>query len=150
VAWIVAAALLSVAVLSSGAALYIRRALPEPAITRFDVVTPPTTDPFSFALSPDGRQLVFAANGERGSQLWIRPLDQVTGRPLAGTDGATYPFWSPDSRAIGFFADDKLKRLDLPDGAVQVVAAAPGGGDQLRRARRTVFARRPVGGVCLK
>jgi Tol biopolymer transport system component len=121
-----AIALVVISALAIPATLYFRRVTGEPVVTRLDVVTPPTTDPFSFALSPDGRQLVFAGNGERGSQLWIRFLDQVIGRPLAGTEGATYPFWSPDGRAIGFFADDKLKRLDLPDGVAQVVADAPG------------------------
>jgi serine/threonine protein kinase len=110
------------------AALYV--ALPptsEPVVTRLDVVTPPTTDPFSFAISPDGRQLVFVANGEKGSQLWLRPLDQATAQPLAGTEGAAYPFWAPDSRALGFFADGRLKRLDLGGGTPQVLANAPTG-----------------------
>ena len=49
----------------------------------------------------------------KGSQLWLRPLDQVRAQPLAGTEGAGYPFWAPDGRAIGFFADGKLKRIDL-------------------------------------
>ena len=110
--------------------LYFRRATPEPVVTRLDVVTPSTTDAFSFALSPDGRQLAFVANGEKGSQLWLRPLDQVAAQPLAGTDGASFPFWAPDNRAIGFFADSKLKRLDLAGGAPQVLADAivPRGG----------------------
>jgi Tol biopolymer transport system component len=105
--------------------LYSRRAIPELAVTRLDVVTPTTTDAFSFALSPDGRQLAFLANGEAGPQLWLRPLDQVSARPLAGTAGATLPFWAPDSRSIGFFADAKLKRFDVTGGAPQVLADAP-------------------------
>jgi serine/threonine protein kinase/Tol biopolymer transport system component len=107
--------------------LYFRRAATESLVTRLDVVTPPTTDPFSFALSPDGRQLAFVANGEKGSQLWVRALDQVSAQPLAGTDGASYPFWAPNSRAIGFFADTKLKRIDLAGGAPQVLGDAPQG-----------------------
>ena len=114
-AWLLAGAA-SVASLLVGipTALYV--AIPptsEPVVTRLDVVTPPTGDPFSFALSPDGRQLVFVANGEKVSQLWLRPFDQATAQPLAGTEAATYPFWAPDSRAVGFFADGRLKRLDL-------------------------------------
>ena len=121
---------LAVAVLAIGAlavptALYFRRAVPEPVVTRLDVVTPPTSDALSFALSPDARQLAFVANGERGSQLWLRPLDQVTAQPLVGTDGASFPFWAPDGHAVGFFADGKLKRSDLTGGAVQVLADAP-------------------------
>jgi Tol biopolymer transport system component len=126
VAW----AMLAIAVLAAGAlaiptTLYFRRAVPEPVVTRLDVLTPPTSDAFSFALSPDGRQLVFVANGEKGSQLWLRPLDQVRAQPFAGTEGANYPFWAPDGHSVGFFADGKLKRFDLIGGVVQVVADAP-------------------------
>ena len=127
-AWIVAAfALVAVAALAIPAVRHVLAVAPEPVATRFDVITPPTPDAFSFALSPDGRQLAFVANGEKGSQLWLRPLDQVRAQPLAGTDGAAYPFWAPDGRAIGFFADGKLKRIDATGGTVQVLADAPQG-----------------------
>ena len=116
---------LALAALAVGTDVPFRRAVPELVVTRLDVVTPPTTGPFSFALSPNGRQLVFVATGEKGSQLWLRPLDQVTAQPLVGTDGASFPFWAPDGRAVGFFADGKLKRTDLTGGAVQVLADAP-------------------------
>ena len=99
----------------------------EPTVTRLDVVTPPTEDPMSFALSPDGRQLVFVASVENVSRLWVRPLDQTTAQPLPGTDGASYPFWSPDGRALGFFADGRLKRLDVGGGVPRVLADAPSG-----------------------
>ena len=81
---------------------------PVPAETRLEIVTPRADDPASFALSPDGRQIVFAASGDGGSRLWLRSL--------AGTEGATEPFWSPDGRAIGFFAGNGLKRIDLGTG----------------------------------
>jgi len=71
--------------------------------------------------------LVFVANGDKGPQLWLRPLDQATAQPLAGTEGGNYPFWAPDSRALGFFAGGRLKRLDLGGGAPQVLANAPVG-----------------------
>jgi eukaryotic-like serine/threonine-protein kinase len=126
VAWtLLAIAALALVTLAVPATLYVRQATPEPVITRLDVVTPPTTDAFAFALSPDGRQLVFVANGERDSRLWLRPLDQTTAQPLADTEGATFPFWAPDSRAVGFFADGKLKRINLTGRAVQVLADAP-------------------------
>jgi Tol biopolymer transport system component len=102
-----------------------RRTPADLPLTRLDLVTPPTTDPFSFALSPDGRQIVFVAAAEGGSQLWLRPLDQTDARPLAGTDGASAPFWSPDGRALGFFAASQLKRIDLNGGAPQMLADAP-------------------------
>ena len=125
-AWIVAA-LAIVAFLSAlvPAILYFRRPAPEPVVTRLDIVTPLSTDAFSFALSPDGRQLTFVATAEGSQRLWVRSLDQVTPRPLAGTDGALNPFWAPDGRAIGFFAEGRLKRTDVAGGGSQVLADAP-------------------------
>ena len=71
----------------------------------------------SFALSPDGRRLVFAAADDGQRRLWLQSLDAVTVRPLPGTEGATFPFWSPDSRSIAFFAAGKLMRLDIGSGS---------------------------------
>ena len=98
---------------------------PAPPETRVDLVTPPTDRPTDFALSPDGRQLVFVAASDGGSRLWRRALATTTAQPLAGTEGALYPFWAPDSRAVAFFANGQLKRLDLSGGAPQIVAPAP-------------------------
>ena len=78
----------------------------------------------SFALSPDGRQIVFVASGEGGSQLWLRSLATATAQPLSGHRGSGSPFWSPDGRSIGFFADGALKRLNLGGGAPQTLAPA--------------------------
>ena len=105
---------------------------PAPPETRLEIVTPATDQPTSFALSPDGRQIVFVASGDGASRLWLRSLATTTAQPLAGTEGATSPFWSPDGRSIGFFAGGALKRLDLGGGAPQTLAPA----DQ--RARRDV------------
>ena len=90
-----------------------------PAETRLNVNTPPTlAGPLHFAISPDGRQVVFNAMSDKhASILWLRPLDRTTARPLVGTEGGTWPFWSPDSRSVGFIAGGKLKRLDLAGGA---------------------------------
>ena len=98
------------------------RPAPDASELRLEITTPPTTDPLSLALSPDGQKLVFVADSEGVSRLWLRELNAVSPRPLAGSDGAAFPFWSPDSRSIGFFADAKLKRLDLTGGAPQVLA----------------------------
>ena len=84
---------------------------------RFEVLTPPTSDPMSFALSADGRQLAFVSASEGVSKLWVRPIDQITAQTFVGTDGASYPFWTPDGRSIAFFADGKLKRLNF-DGSL--------------------------------
>jgi Tol biopolymer transport system component len=122
IAWLVAAVALATTI-----SLSVRLARLDPpalAMLSLDVMTPATADPLSFALSPNGQQLLFVATGEKGSQLWLRPLAQSMAQPLAGTEGASYPFWAPDSRAIGFFADSKLKRLDLAGGRPQVLADA--------------------------
>jgi Tol biopolymer transport system component len=111
--------------------IYLRRQ--EPVLApemRVEINTPVTNDPASFAISPDGEQLVFVASGNGPSRLWLRPLAATTAQPLAGTDGASGPFWSPDSGSVGFFADGKLKRIDLGGAAPRALAAVarPGGG----------------------
>src|SRR5881628_3598616 len=101
--WVgIAAVLFLTAVVSLAAlsVLYFNR--PTPPEIRLEVTTPSTTDPISFAISPDGRRLVFSATNEGKSQLWVRSLDSLAAQPLAGTDAATYPFWSPDSASVGF------------------------------------------------
>jgi Tol biopolymer transport system component len=123
--WIVAAVLgfAAAAVLAVPAIRYLRETPPpEPPETRLDIVTPATDRPDSFALSPDGRQIVFVAKSDGASRLWQRSLAKATAAPLAGTEGATHPFWSPDSRSIGFFTGDSLKRLDLDGGQPQTLA----------------------------
>ncbi len=89
---------------------------------RVEVTTPPTTDPMSLEVSPDGRTVVFVATFEGRPTLWLRALDGTAARPLPGTDFAAYPFWSPDGRAVGFFADLRLKRLDIDGGIVRPLA----------------------------
>jgi Tol biopolymer transport system component len=91
---------------------------------RTEIVTPSTSDPVSFKLSPDGQQMVFVASGDGQARLWLRRLDATAAQALAGTEGASYPFWSPDSRSVGFFADGKLKRLDIGGGSPQTLASA--------------------------
>src|SRR5262245_35056431 len=58
-------------------------------------------------------------------QLWVRPLDSTEARELAGTQGAIFPFWSPDSRFIGFFADSRLKKIEVTGGPVQTLCEVP-------------------------
>jgi len=82
-------------------------------------------------LSPDGASVTFSARDQQGRlQLYVRALNSLDARPLPGTDGASYPFWSPDSRNLGFFADGKLKRMDAGGGPAQILAdaSAPRGG----------------------
>jgi eukaryotic-like serine/threonine-protein kinase len=76
-----------------------------------------------FALSPDGRAMAFVANSSGADPvIWIRSIGQVTARPLPGTENAQSPFWSPDSRWLGFFAEGKLKKTPVAGGPVQVLA----------------------------
>ena len=80
------------------------------------------------AVSPDGRMVVFAAIDAIGRrQLWLRHLASVEAEALPGTQNATFPFWAPDNRAVGFFADGKLKRIDLNAGSALTLCEAPSG-----------------------
>lgn len=102
-------------------------AAPAPLEMRLEIDAPAAIDLISLALSPDGRTVV--ASAPDGS-LWVRPLDRPGGRLLPGTAGASYPFWSPDSRSLGFFAEGWLKRIDLNGGvarALSEVTSARGG-----------------------
>ncbi|HET9370712.1 MAG TPA: protein kinase, partial [Vicinamibacterales bacterium] len=79
----------------------------------------------ALALSPDGTQLALVLTDARNrSQLYLRAIADLEMRALANTDGATYPFWAPDGRALGFFAAGELKRIDLPDGLVRSITPA--------------------------
>jgi len=125
--WIAAFAVAAVMVgaLAVPAVRHLRETLPPE--TRVDIVTPATGQPSHFALSPDGRQVVFVASDEKTSRLWLRPLSSTTSQPLAGTEGASFPFWSPDSDSVGFFAGGALKRIDLGGGAPKILAPATNG-----------------------
>ncbi|MFN2386837.1 MAG: protein kinase, partial [Thermoanaerobaculia bacterium] len=121
------------------------------AVTRFAVLPP---DDASFrggdldpvTISPDGRRLALLAMSEGRRRIWIRALDSLTAEPLAGTEGASHPFWSPDSRFIGFFADGKLKRLEVTGGPVQTLCDAPvGRGGTWNRDGVILFAPRQYG-----
>ena len=81
--------------------------------------------PGRFTLSPDGRRLALVATDATGkTQLWIRPLNTSVAQPLAGTEGATFPFWSPDSRFVAFTAQGKLKTIDISGGPPVTLADA--------------------------
>jgi len=77
-------------------------------------------------ISPDGRTLAFTAADTSGLPfLWLRPLDRLTPYRLPGTRGARLPFWSPNSKTLGFFADGKLKSISLGDASPRTISAAP-------------------------
>jgi len=121
--WVSALAL--VTVMAAGMTMWALRPVPPAPEVRFEITTPPTPQPTSLAISPDGQKIVFVATSDARPRLWLRSLDSVSARPLAGTDGGFYPFWSPDNRSIGFFADGKLERIDLDGGLVRALANAP-------------------------
>jgi eukaryotic-like serine/threonine-protein kinase len=89
-------------------------------------ILPPEKSSFDqIAVSPDGRHLAFTAATGGNVQLWVRALDSTDARPLAGTQGAIFPFWSPDSRFIGFFADGRLKKIEVTGGPALTLCEAP-------------------------
>ncbi|MGH9257715.1 MAG: protein kinase domain-containing protein, partial [Vicinamibacterales bacterium] len=137
--WMIAAASTTalVAALVVGSVLYLQRAPAEDTLAYRSSIPLPTgiTLPAflsanaRFALSPDGRRLAFVG-GEAGGvtgRLWVQSLDGLSARPLAGTEGAAVPFWSPDSQFIGFFAGGKVKRIDAAGGPPLILADYPGG-----------------------
>jgi serine/threonine protein kinase/Tol biopolymer transport system component len=75
------------------------------------------------AVSPDGKTIAFLATAKDGRRLlWVRPLESLVAQPLAGTENASYPFWSPDSRSLGFFAQGKLKRIEASGGPTVTIS----------------------------
>ena len=130
--WIAAAVLL-VALLAAlpFVIAYLRSTPTRPNVVRSIIPPPENAHLMSFnnmAVSPDGLRLAFVAIGANGVQsLWLRPLGALSAQPLAGTEGAISPFWSPDSRFIGFFANGKLKRIDAAGGPPQTLCDAPNG-----------------------
>ncbi|HET9362071.1 MAG TPA: hypothetical protein VFO58_20105, partial [Vicinamibacterales bacterium] len=104
---------------------------PSGPVVRFTIALPDDVelaDGAQFAVSPDGRQIVAVARDPRGrQQLWVRSFASPEWRELRQSDGASHPFWSPDSRQVGFFADRRLKRTDVASGLTSVVCDAPSG-----------------------
>ncbi len=97
-------------------------------ITRLSLLPPEkaTFIPGTLAVAPDGNRIAFVALTSGGGRLlWVRPLDALEAQPLAGTEGAISPFWSPDSRFIGFFAGGKLKKVEPSGGVPQTVCEVP-------------------------
>jgi Tol biopolymer transport system component len=128
-AWSVAAIAIVIAALGWGAYAHLRHAPEEARPVRFSIVPPETeqlamTAPTAsgavvspLAVSPDGRYIAMITTGADGKlRLWIRSLDTLTAQLVAGTEGAFQPFWSPDSRFIGFFAGGKLKKIEVSGG----------------------------------
>jgi len=137
-AWLVAA--LSVIALIATAAIAMRRASQvssSASATRFTIAAPENTSfggpvvgrgtgsATQVAVSPDGRNIVFVAGTQAAYQIWLRPAATLEAQPIPGTEGGTFPFWSPDSRFIGFFAAGKLKKVSIVGGPPVVLCDAP-------------------------
>jgi Tol biopolymer transport system component len=123
--WAVAGVLAAVAL--ALAVLHFRESTPEQRVLKYTIPPPPDVAFVTVVPSPDGRRLAFTGSESGGTRLWVQPLDSLTAQPLAGTDGAANPFWSPDSRYLGFFTDGKLKKIDSSGGPPQTLCEASGG-----------------------
>lgn len=128
-AWAVAAAL---GLVAAGVSLVHFREQPPPLpeAARFHIPLPDKASPAPFpnpTISPDGRRLVFPAVAEGVTRLWVRALDQLEPRPLAGTEGVTgVQFWSPDSRFVAFGVQGTLKKVEASGGPPQSLCGLPG------------------------
>ncbi len=147
-AWTIAGVTLAALAGLAVAFVLARRSESDPPEMRVEINTPSSPDPVYFALSPDGLKLVFLSGVGGTSRLWIRSLDGTAAQPLSGTELGTMPFWSPDSRSLGFFNDGRLKRIDVASGLIQTLANAPfGAGGAWNRDGVIVFAPSAVGGL---
>jgi eukaryotic-like serine/threonine-protein kinase len=126
-----------------------------PAVSMRTVIDPPAGAAFRLTddaggppvISPDGSTLAFTATDQQGKNgLWVRPMNSVEARALAGTDDAIFPFWSPDSRSLGFFVNGKLKTIDVNGGSGVVVCdALLGRGGAWAASGVIVFSPGPIG-----
>jgi serine/threonine protein kinase len=127
--WAVASIAVAAATLGLGWKLHRPAAAP---VLRSSIVLPAGTlldsDNASIALAHDGSRLAYVAREAGGpTKIWVRPLNGLVAQPLAGTEGATYPTWSPDGIHLAFFADKKLKKVPASGGPVQAICPAEEG-----------------------
>jgi serine/threonine protein kinase/Tol biopolymer transport system component len=118
---------------------YFTRPAPDARQMKLSLSLPEKTIFRNIAVSPDGAWLAFTA--ETGSkQLWTLGLATGEARPVAGSEGAKHPFWSPDSRFIGFFTSDKLKKVEVAGGLpITICDAREGNGGSWNREGMIIF-----------
>lgn len=147
---ITAAAIALVAALVVAIGVFFSAEAPGPLV-KLQLVPPPNSTFGAISVSPDGRMVAFTARDASGrTQLWLRHLDSIDPQPLQATEGASYPFWSPDSQSIGFFAGNYLKRVAVAGGAPRTICElvnARGGarGGTWSREDIILFAAEPFG-----
>lgn len=150
-AWIIAAA--SVIAAMAGFWSAWQKPPVEEQSLQFRIVPPPGAELLLGAgggstISPDGRTVAFLTTSGGSPKLWLRPLDSLEARELVGTEGAQFPFWSPDSQSLCFFSNSKLQRLDLGGGPAVPLADAPTGrGGTWNSNGMIVFAPAPASGL---
>ena len=149
-AWIVAGLAMLVAVVLTAALYVVSRprgaqpfTLSMPLPQGWDLALSSSRgEPTPLVVSPNGRRVaIVARQGDGPATILMREIDSPSPRPLAGTEGATSLFWSPDNRFIGFFADGKIKKLDVSGGVPTVLcdATTPFGGGTWGREGTIVF-----------
>jgi Tol biopolymer transport system component len=126
VVWISSVALLLV--IAAIATVWGRRGPAENRELRLEITTPPTTEPSSFAISPDGQQIIYVAPFQDRPHLWLRDLGSTIAVPLAGTEDAHLPFWSPDGFSVAYFTRGTLKAFDLIGKSQRTIAGAQADG----------------------
>jgi serine/threonine protein kinase len=137
VAWLVAG-MTSIALIATAVVALRREVTPVADSVQFSIQPPPDTSfggpsaggtgvATQLAVSPDGRNIVFVAGAQSAYQIWLRPVAAQTARPIPGTEGGTFPFWSHDNRFIGFFAAGKLKKVAIGGGPPIALCDAPSG-----------------------
>ena len=127
-AWKTASAALALTAIAALAMAYLSRERGA-EVTRFYIAPPEKTQFItsdstapSAIISPDGRRIAFMAKDAAGNRLlWVRPIDSLTAQPLSGTDDAAYPFWSPDSRFVGYFARGRVMKIAATGGPAQTI-----------------------------
>jgi hypothetical protein len=157
-AWL-AAALTAIASIATAVFVLQREVPPAAGPVQFTIAPPETMsfggprgggtgDVTQVAVSPDGQNIVFVAGAQSAYRLWRRPVAALTATLIPGTEGASFPFWSPDSASIGFFADGKLKKVAMTGGQPTVLCDAPGGrGGSWSRDNVILFSPSGIGGL---
>ncbi len=147
---VIGVSLLLLAGVALAATLWLRPRASAPVV-KFAVAPPEHTSyPGSPTISPDGRMLVFSAQGPEGQRmLWLRPLDAMRHSPINGTEGATNPFWSPDGQYLAYFSGRALKTVRIKDGLTETICKVEGanGGGAWNIDGTILFSRNPDDGL---